>query len=190
MSVNSVQILGFLGKNPVVTTTKAGVTVCNFSVATTDRWTDRSTGEKKEHTEWHNIVCFGKLAEIASKYLRTGSQVFLTGSLTTEKYERDGQTHYSTKIKMAEMQMLNHAKESNQQQVQQPMQQMQQGYVQQPMQQLPQQQVVQQMAMPQQMMQQQPMQQMQVQSQQPMQQGFAPPPSNDEWVWDNIPNGF
>lgn len=189
MSVNSVQLLGHLGKNPVMTTTKAGVAVCNFSVATTDRWMDKSTGEKKEHTEWHNIVCFGKLAEIASKYLRTGSQVFLTGSLTTEKYERDGQTHYSTKIKMSEMQMLNHAhtKENNQsmQQVQQPMQQ-------QPVQQLPQQQVVQQMSVPQQMMQQQPMQQpMQAMPQQmPMATNLAPTPSNDEWVWDNHPVGY
>jgi single-strand DNA-binding protein len=91
-NVNKVIILGRLGKDPE---TNNGVT--KFSVATSEKWTDKS-GEKKEKTEWHNIATFGKLAEICSKYLSKGRIVYVEGKLSTSKYEKNGQTMYSTAI--------------------------------------------------------------------------------------------
>lgn len=98
-SVNKVILIGHLGKDPEVRSFQNGGRVANFSVATSESWKDKTTGEKKENTEWHNISIFNdKLVEVAEKYLKKGSQVYLEGSLATEKYEKDGVEKYSTKV--------------------------------------------------------------------------------------------
>lgn len=104
--VNKAIIIGNLGRDPEVRATQGGTAVCNFSVATSERWNDKATGEKKEQTEWHKVTCFGRLAEIAGEYLRKGSKVYIEGSLRTRQYEKDGVTHYSTEINARELQML------------------------------------------------------------------------------------
>jgi single-strand DNA-binding protein len=84
-----------------------GKAVCNFSIATTDKWDDKASGEKKEATEWHRINAFGKLAEICSQYLKKGSQVYIEGSLRTRKWQdKDGQDRYTTEIRADQMKML------------------------------------------------------------------------------------
>ncbi len=105
--VNKVIILGNLGADPDSRSTPGGTTVCNLSVATTESWRNRQTGEQEQHTEWHRVVMFGKLAEIAAEYLRKGSKVYLEGRLRTNKYEdKEGTTKYSTQIIADELQML------------------------------------------------------------------------------------
>ena len=105
--VNSVTILGNLGGDPEVRATPSGTTVTNFTVATSDSYMDKVTNERKENTEWHRVVMFGKLAEIAAEYLRKGSQVYLQGQLKTRKWTgNDGVERYTTEIKANEMQML------------------------------------------------------------------------------------
>ena len=105
--VNKVIILGNLGADPDSRSTPGGTTVCNLSVATTENWRNRETGEQQQHTEWHRVVMFGKLAEIAAEYLRKGSKVYLEGRLRTNKYEdKEGTTKYSTQIIADELQML------------------------------------------------------------------------------------
>ena len=106
-SVNKVIIVGNLGRDPEVRHLPSGDAVANISVATTDRWKDKATGEMKEATEWHRIGFFGKLAEIAVQYLKKGSQVYIEGSLRTRKYtDKDGVEKYATEIKADTMQML------------------------------------------------------------------------------------
>lgn len=104
--VNKAIIIGNLGRDPEVRATQGGTAVCNFSVATSERWNDKQTGEKKEQTEWHKVTCFGRLAELAGEFLRKGSKVYIEGSLRTRQYEKDGVTHYSTEINARELQML------------------------------------------------------------------------------------
>jgi len=104
-SVNKVILVGNLGKEPEVRFMPNGEAVCNFSIATTENWKDKS-GVKQEKTEWHNIVMYRKLAEIAGEYLKKGSPVFLEGKLQTRKWEKDGVTRYSTEIIADQMQML------------------------------------------------------------------------------------
>ena len=105
--VNKVIILGNLGADPDSRSTPGGTTVCNLSVATTESWRNRQTGEQEQHTEWHRVVMFGKLAEIAAEYLRKGSKVYLEGRLRTNKYaDKEGTTKYSTQIIADELQML------------------------------------------------------------------------------------
>lgn len=104
--VNKVIIIGHLGRDPEVRYLQDGTSVANFSVATSESWTDKQTGEKKEKTEWHNIVAWRRLAEICGQYLQKGRQVYIEGSLYTEQYEKDGITRYSTKIRANVMQML------------------------------------------------------------------------------------
>jgi single-strand DNA-binding protein len=105
--VNRVTILGNTGKDVGVRYTPAGTAVATVSVATTESWKDKQTGEQKEQTEWHNIVMYGRLAEIAGEYLRKGSQVYFEGALRTRKWEdRDGRTRYTTEIVASEMQLL------------------------------------------------------------------------------------
>lgn len=105
--VNKVILVGTLGKDPETRFMPSGSAVTGFSVATNESWKDKTTGEKQERTEWHNITIFGKLAEIAGEYLKKGSQVYLEGSLRTEKYtDKQGVEKYSTKIIANEMQML------------------------------------------------------------------------------------
>lgn len=105
-SVNKVIIVGNLGADPETRYTPSGDAVTNLRVATTDKWKDKASGEMKEQTEWHRVAFFGRLAEVAGEYLKKGSQVYIEGSLRTRKYDKDGQTHYSTEIRGDTMQML------------------------------------------------------------------------------------
>lgn len=105
-SVNKVILVGNLGKDPELRYMPNGDAVANITLATTDTWKDKGTGEKKEATEWHRVVFFRKLAEIAGQYLKKGSQVYIEGSLKTRKWEKDGHTNYTTEIVADTMQML------------------------------------------------------------------------------------
>jgi single-strand DNA-binding protein len=106
-SVNKVIVVGNLGKDPETRFLPDGKAVCNFSVATTDKWTDKATNEKKEATEWHRISSFGRLAEICGEYLKKGSQVYIEGKLRTRKWQdKEGQDRYTTEIIADVMQML------------------------------------------------------------------------------------
>ncbi len=104
-SVNKVILVGNLGRDPEVRYMPNGEAVCNFSIATTDNWKDKS-GVKQEKTEWHNIVMYRKLAEIAGEYLKKGRPVYVEGRLQTRKWEKDGVTRYTTEIIADNMQML------------------------------------------------------------------------------------
>ena len=105
-SVNKVIIVGNLGKDPESRYFPSGDAVCNISVATSEKWKDKS-GEQQEHTEWHRIAFFGKLAEIAGEYLKKGSPVYIEGRIRTRKWQdKEGQDKYSTEIVADRMQML------------------------------------------------------------------------------------
>lgn len=104
-SVNKVILVGNLGRDPEVRYMPNGEAVCNFSIATTENWKDKA-GVKQEKTEWHNIVMYRKLAEIAGEYLAKGRPVYIEGRLQTRKWEKDGVTRYSTEIIADSMQML------------------------------------------------------------------------------------
>jgi single-strand DNA-binding protein len=105
-SVNKVIIVGNLGKDPETRYMPSGDAMTNITVATTDTWKDKQ-GEKQERTEWHRVVFFGKLAEIAGEYLKKGRAVYVEGSLRTRKWQgQDGQDRYTTEIVANEMQML------------------------------------------------------------------------------------
>lgn len=104
-SVNKVILMGGLGRDPEVRYMPNGEAVANFSIATTETWKDKS-GQKQQKTEWHNIVMYRRLAEIAGEYLKKGSQVYIEGKLQTRKWEKDGVTRYSTEINADHMQML------------------------------------------------------------------------------------
>lgn len=103
--VNKAIIVGTVGKDPETKYTQDGKAICSMSVATSENWKDKS-GEKQEKTEWHRVVFFGKVAEIASKYLKKGSKVYIEGKLTTRQWEKEGQKHYTTEIVGNELQML------------------------------------------------------------------------------------
>jgi single-strand DNA-binding protein len=106
-SVNKVIIVGNLGRDPEIRTFPSGDQVANVTVATTDKWKDKQSGEMKEATEWHRIVFNGRLAEIAGQYLRKGSQIYVEGSLRTRKWtDQAGVEKYSTEIRADQMQML------------------------------------------------------------------------------------
>ena len=106
-SVNKVTIVGNLGRDPEIRTFSNGDQVANITIATTDKWKDKQTGEMKEVTEWHRITFNGRLAEIAGEYLRKGSQVYVEGSLRTRKWtDKDGAEKYATEIRADQMQML------------------------------------------------------------------------------------
>ncbi|CRK85749.1 Single-stranded DNA-binding protein [Candidatus Providencia siddallii] len=97
--VNKVILIGYLGQNPEIRYMPNGGAVVNLSLATSDNWRDKQTGEQREKTEWHRIVVFGKLAEIAGEYLKKGSQVYIEGSLQTRKWQsQNGQDRYTTEI--------------------------------------------------------------------------------------------
>ncbi len=105
--VNKAIILGNLGADPEKRETPGGATVTNLRVATTEQWTDRSSGEKRENTEWHRVVMFGRLADIAAQYLSKGSQVYIEGRIQTRKWQgQDGQDRYTTEIVASDMQLL------------------------------------------------------------------------------------
>jgi len=106
-SVNKVIIVGNLGRDPEMRTFPSGDRVANVTIATTDKWKDKQSGEMKEATEWHRVVFNGRLAEIAGEYLRKGSQVYIEGSIRTRKYtDKDGVEKYATEIRADTMQML------------------------------------------------------------------------------------
>ena len=106
-SVNKAILAGHLGKDPETRYTPGGDAICNVTLATTDTWRDKASGEKREATEWHRVVFFGKLAEIAGQYLKKGSQVYVEGALRTRKWQdKDGQDRYTTEIRANEMKML------------------------------------------------------------------------------------
>ena len=106
-SVNKVIIVGNLGRDPEVRTFPSGDRVANVTIATTDKWKDKTSGEMKEHTEWHRVVFNGRLAEIAGEYLRKGSQVYVEGSIRTRKYQdKEGQERQISEIRADMMQML------------------------------------------------------------------------------------
>lgn len=112
--VNKTIILGTLGRDPEAFTTSSGKSVTTISVATSESWKDRNTGQQQERTEWHRIVVWGPLAEIAAQYLKKGAQVYIEGRLQTRKWQgNDGQDRYTTEIIANEMQMIGSRSESD-----------------------------------------------------------------------------
>lgn len=105
--LNKVMLIGRLGKDPEVRYMPNGKAVANFSMATSETWRDKQTGDRQEKTEWHNVVMFDKLAEIAGEYLRKGGQCFIEGKLTTRKWQdKEGRDRWTTEIIGSSMQML------------------------------------------------------------------------------------
>ena len=106
--INKVILVGNLGNEPEIKSLPSGGTVTSISVATSEQWKDKNTGQQKELTEWHKVIFFGRLAEIANEYLNKGSKVYIEGSLRTRKWsdKETGQTRYATEIISFEMQML------------------------------------------------------------------------------------
>lgn len=105
--INKVILVGTLGRDPETKYMPSGGAVTNISIATSEQWKDKTSGEKQERTEWHRVVFFNRLAEIAGQYLRKGQQAYIEGSLRTRKWQgQDGQDRYTTEIIASEMQML------------------------------------------------------------------------------------
>ncbi len=115
--VNKVILVGNLGKDPEVRFLPNGGAVANITIATSESWKDKQTGEQKERTEWHNVVMYQRLAEIAGEYLKKGSKVYLEGSLQTSKWadKETGQDRYKTEIKASQLQMLDSKQQGQQQ---------------------------------------------------------------------------
>lgn len=114
--INKVILVGTLGKDPETKTFPNGGSLTQFSIATSDSWTDKNTGERKEQTEWHRIVLHNRLGEIAQQYLRKGSKVYIEGSLRTRQWtDQDGQERYTTEVRGSNIQLLD-SKGDNQQQ--------------------------------------------------------------------------
>jgi len=105
-SLNKAMIIGNLGRDPEIRYTQDGKAITSFSIATTDRWRDKSTGENREKTEWHRVVAFDRLGEICGEYLSKGKPVYIEGRLQTRSWEKDGVTRYTTEIIATGMQML------------------------------------------------------------------------------------
>lgn len=104
--INKVIIVGRLGKDPEVRYTPDGTAICNLSVATSEEWKDKNSGEKREATEWHRVVAFRQLGEICGKHLSKGRQVYVEGRLQTRSWEQDGVKRYSTEIVAKDVQFL------------------------------------------------------------------------------------
>ncbi len=104
--INKVILVGNLGRDPEVSYTPGGMAVAKFSIATSEKWKDKNSGEMQERTEWHRITAFGRLGEICGEYLSKGRQVYIEGRLQYGSYEKDGVTHYTTDIIAREMKML------------------------------------------------------------------------------------
>ena len=116
-SVNKVILVGNLGRDPEIRTMQSGDKLAQFSLATSETWNDRQSGERRERTEWHRVVIFGRLAEVAERYLRKGSKVYIEGSLQTRKWQdQSGQDRYTTEVVLqrfrSELQMLDRAGDS------------------------------------------------------------------------------
>ena len=109
MALNKVMLIGNLGKEPEVSHLDSGIAVASFSIATTERYKDKATGEQKENTEWHNIICWRRLAEIVEQYVHKGSQIFIEGKLRTRSYH-DGKNRdilrYTTEVVADNIQLL------------------------------------------------------------------------------------
>ncbi|MBS0510277.1 MAG: single-stranded DNA-binding protein [Proteobacteria bacterium] len=106
-SLNKVILIGNLGKDPETRYAPSGDAICNLTLATTETWKDKTTGERREATEWHRVVFFGRVAEVAAQYLRKGSQIYVEGRLQTRKWQdQNGQDRYTTEIRGDEMKML------------------------------------------------------------------------------------
>jgi single-strand DNA-binding protein len=108
--INKVILVGRLGRDPEIRYTPSGAAVANFTIATSEEWNDKETGQKQERTEWHRIVAWRRLGEICGEYLRKGSQIYIEGKLQTRSWEdRDGNKRYTTEIVAQNMQMLGSA---------------------------------------------------------------------------------
>lgn len=106
-SLNKVMLIGHLGADPALKELDNGNHVCNFRLATSESWKDKQSGDRKERTEWHSVVIYGRLAEIANDYARKGTLVYLEGTLRTRKWkDKDGADRYSTEIVVSELQIL------------------------------------------------------------------------------------
>lgn len=115
--LNKVMIIGNLGQDPETRYFPDGGAITNVTLATSEKWKDKNSGEKKEHTEWHKVSFSGRLAEIAGEFLRKGSKVYIEGKLFTRKWEdKEGNTRYSTEIKAFTLQMLGGVEQQQQQQ--------------------------------------------------------------------------
>jgi len=110
--INKVIIIGNLGDDPDMKTTQSGKAVTNVSIATSESWKDKQTGQQQERTEWHRVVFFDRLAEVVGQYLKKGSKIYIEGKLQTRSYDKDGVKHYSTEIVANEMQMLDGKQDS------------------------------------------------------------------------------
>ena len=104
--MNKAILIGNLGKDPEISHTDSGTTIAKFSIATSDKWKDKKSGESQNRTEWHRITAFGKLAEICEEYLHKGKQVCIEGRIQTSSWEKDGIKRYSTEIIASNMEML------------------------------------------------------------------------------------
>ncbi len=115
-SLNKATIIGNLGRDPEIRAMQSGESAATLAIATTEKWVDKTTGEKREATEWHRVTFFGKLAEICGQYLKKGSSVYVEGKITTKKYtDKDGIERYQTSIQGQEMKMLGGAPQGQQQ---------------------------------------------------------------------------
>ena len=103
--LNKVQLIGRMGKDPEIRYTQGSEAVANVSLATSESWKDKN-GEKQEKTEWHNLVFYRRLAEVVGEHLKKGALIYVEGKITTEKYQKDGEDRYVTKIVVSEMKML------------------------------------------------------------------------------------
>jgi len=120
-SLNKVQLIGNMGKDPEIRTTQSGIKCANFSIATSESWMDKNTNQKTTKTEWHRIVMWRGLAEIAEKWLKKGSTVYVEGKLTTKSWDdQNGQKRYTTEIVVDNMQMLGGKQQGDQSQGQEP----------------------------------------------------------------------
>lgn len=115
--LNRASLIGRVGKDPELQNTKKGESVSFFSLATTEKWKDKTSGEQREATEWHNIVTFGKLSQIVQSFVKKGSLVYVSGKIVTRKYtDKDGIERYSTNINVDELKLLSGTKEKTEHQ--------------------------------------------------------------------------
>lgn len=112
MSLNKAMLIGNVGQDPEIRHMPNGSAVANLSVATSETWKDKNTGDKQEKTEWHRVVVFGNLANIVESYVRKGSKLYIEGKIQTRSWEQDGAKKYSTEIVANQLQMLNRVQAS------------------------------------------------------------------------------
>ena len=112
MSLNKAMLIGNVGQDPEIRHMPNGNAVANLSVATSETWKDKNTGDKQEKTEWHRVVVFGNLANIVESYVRKGSKLYIEGKIQTRSWEQDGAKRYSTEIVANQLQMLNRVESS------------------------------------------------------------------------------